>query len=164
MSLAAYRPFIDDPEHRRLLEGQRYVVLRVRDSVRAAYRRIQGLVRERLAGFDLSYPAEPHVTLLSLAAGTDLDAVRALVNEWARDVPPLQIEVERIDEFPPPFQIAIIQIRRTSELFVALSRLRERARQRGLDDLATIAPGDWIFHLSLVYGYSLSAASWATVS
>jgi hypothetical protein len=102
--------------------------------------------------------------LLGLGGCTSLEAVRELVNEWARDVPPLQIEVEQINEFPSPFQIVIIQIRRTFNLSVALSRLRERARQRSLDDLATVAPADWIFHLSLVYGSSLSAASWATVS
>lgn len=155
-----YRPFIDDPKHLRLLNGQRYVVLRASGAVRAAYGEIQPLVRDKLAGLDVSYPAEPHVTLLGLGAGTPIDAARELVSEWSRDVPPLRLEIETLGVFPAPFQIVIVRIRNTRELFEAMSNLRERARQRGLADPARIASSDWVFHLSVAYCASLSGASW----
>ena len=159
-----YHPFIDDPEHLRLLAGQRYVVLRASDQVRAAYLAIQSLVKDSLAGLNVSYPAEPHVTLLGLGAGTGLDAVRGLVTEWASDVAPLHLEIERLSVFSPPFQIVIVEIRKTQDLFGAMSRLRERAQQRGLADLAKITPSDWVFHLSVAYCSSLNATSWDAAS
>jgi 2'-5' RNA ligase len=158
------RPFINDPDHLRLLDGQRYVVLRATGPIRAAYVQVQGLVRETLADLDVSYPAEPHLTLLGLAAGTGLEAVRGLVSDWARDVPPLELEIEKVSVFPSPFQIVIVQIRKNPTLFGAMSRLRERAHQQGLVDLADIAPNDWIFHLSVACCSSLNTASWGDAS
>src|SRR6186713_3065288 len=59
-----YRPFIDDPAHVAQLKGQRYVVLRAAGALYDAYRRVETDVRRRLQGLPVSYPAEPHVTLV----------------------------------------------------------------------------------------------------
>lgn len=158
-----YRPFINDPAHISLLDGQRYVVLRARGAVAEAYAQFQRTVKERLAGLDVSYPAQPHATLVGLGQGTAVDAVRDLVSDWAKRVPPLHLDIERVGAFPTPFQIVIMQIRRTPELARAMASLRELVRQRGLTDLAKIAPADWTFHLSVAYCSSLSTASWAEV-
>lgn len=159
-----YRPFIDDPAHLALLEGQRYVVLRAAGAVRDAYAQVQRTVREKLAGLSVSYPAHPHVTLAGLAQGTAVDAVRELVAEWAPSVAPVHLDVERVNAFPTPFQIAFVQIRKTPELERAMSSLRERAQRHGLTDVARIAPADWVFHMSVAYCSSLSAASWGEVT
>jgi 2'-5' RNA ligase len=161
--MSSYRPFIDDPGHIALVEGERYVVLRPTASIPDIYDRVRALFKEKLAGLPVSYPAEPHVTLAGLAKGTPLESVRELVSEWARTIPRLQLEVEGVSSFPSPSQIVIVQVRRTDELFHALSSLRAAARQRGLGDLAVIAPTDWIFHMSVAYCSALKASEWTEV-
>ena len=150
-----YRPFIDDPAHISLLDGHRYVVLRAIGAVRDVYAQLQDNVREKLAGLDVSYPAEPHVTLLGLGERTGLETVRELVSDWAPNVPPLHLEIEKMSVFQTPFQIVVMQVRKTPNLARAMSSLRERAQQRGLVDVAKIAPSDWVFHLSVAYCSSL---------
>ena len=159
-----YRPFIDDPAHIALLEGQRYVVLRPNGAVQDAYVQVWARVQDKLAGLPVSYPAQPHVTLAGFGKGTSLDAVRELVADWAPTVPPVRLEVEELGVFPSPFQIVIAQVRRTPELGDALATLREQARQYKLTDVATVQPSDWIFHMSVAYCSPLSAAAWADVA
>jgi len=104
------------------------------------------------------------VTLAGFGKGTSIDAVRELVANWAPTVPPLRLEVEKLDVFPSPFQIVIARLRRTSELAGALTTLRERARRYKLVDVATVEPPEWIFHMSVAYCSALSAAAWADVA
>jgi hypothetical protein len=79
-------------------------------------------------------------------------------------MPSLLIEVERVSAFPPPFQIVIVQVRKTPELFAALAGLRQRAEQRGLV-LSTVVPAEqWIFHMSAAYCSGLSAPAWHEVT
>ena len=158
-----YRPFVDDPNHLALLEGQRYVALRPAGPVSAVHEQVRASVKERLAGLPVSYPAQAHVTLTGFPKGTDLESVRALVGQWARTIPRLQLEVERVGVFPAPFQIVIVQVRKTAELFDALASLRESARQRKFGDVLTTPAADWIFHMSVAYCASLSASAWADV-
>jgi hypothetical protein len=159
-----YQPFIDDPRDIARLEGQRYVVLRPTGAVPHVHRQVRALARERLADADVSYPATAHVTLTGFPAGTELDAIRELVGEWARTVAPLRIEVERVHHFPPPFQIVMVQVRKTRELFDALASLRGRVKDRRLPDMSPIQPADWVFHMSVAYCASLSASAWAEAS
>jgi 2'-5' RNA ligase len=159
-----YRPFIDDPAHIALLEGQRYVVLRPNGAVRDAYAQVRARVQDKLTGLPVSYPARPHVTLAGFAKGTFLDAVRELVANWAPNVSPLRLEVEELGVFPSPFQIVVARVRRTPELGEALTALREQARQSKLLDVATVQSSDWIFHMSVAYCSELSAKSWADVA
>jgi 2'-5' RNA ligase len=159
-----YQPFIDDPEHLARLDGQRFVVLRPTGGVAQGYTRVRTLIQSELAHLPVSYPAQPHVTLAGFAEGTHVDAVRALVAEWAPTVAPLRVELESVGFFPSPFQIVFVQVHKTPELFDALSSLGERARWRKLADVATIAPADWIFHMSVAYCTSLSEADWLQVT
>jgi 2'-5' RNA ligase len=159
-----YRPFIDDPAHIALLEGQRYVVLRPNGAVQDAYTEVRERVQDKLAGLQVSYPTQPHVTLAGFGKGTSIDAVREVVADWAPTVPPLRLEVEDLGVFPSPFQIVIARLRRTSELAGALTTLRERARRYKLVDVATVEPPEWIFHMSVAYCSALSAAAWADVA
>ena len=159
-----YQPFIDDPKHIALLKGQRYVVLRPTGDVRDVHSQVRALARDRLAEYDVSYPACAHVTLAGFRAGTDLDALREVVRNWAATVAPLQLEVERVHHFPSPFQIVMVQIRRTPELFDALASLRERARESGFPDLSPIQSADWTFHMSVAYCSALNPSTWGDVS
>jgi len=159
-----YRPFIEDPRHVARLAGERYVVLRPTGAVVRSYEHVRSAMQERLAGLPVSFTAQPHVTLTGFPTGTPLAGVQRLVTEWARSVPPLRIEVERVRVFPAPDQVVVVQVRKTPELFDALSDLRRRAPEHGLPDWPPIAPADWIFHLSVAYCSALAAPAWAEVA
>jgi hypothetical protein len=162
-----YRPFIDDSAYLSGLAGRRYVVLRPIGEVPNVYATVQTAILERFSDLAISYPAQAHVTLKGFPAGTPLAAVQALVQMWATEAPPLQVEVERVTVFPEPFKIVIVQVRKTAELFHALVRLRALAEQRNLPDWpqGTIPKvDDWIFHMSVAYCSTLSAADWSAVA
>jgi 2'-5' RNA ligase len=163
-SVILYRPFIDDPNDIARLEGQRYVVLRPTGVVPDVHGHVRSLMKKQLANCEVSYPAQAHVTLSGFPKGTHLESVRELVARWARSVAPLRLEVERASYFPTPFQIVIVQIRKTSELFEASASLRAWGKQRELGDSAAVPPADWIFHMSVAYCSSLSGSAWSAVT
>ena len=101
---------------------------------------------------------------MGLAEGTHLESVRQLIGEWASTIRPLRLELERATFFPTPAQVVIVQVRKTPELFRALTTLRDRAEQNQLRVLGNIATADWVFHMSVAYCVSLDAVSWAEVS
>lgn len=162
--MTRYQPFIDDPKDLARLEGQRYIVLRPTGPVSDIHRQVQAVTRERLADGDVSYPACAHVTLTGFPVSTELAAIRQLVGEWACGIAPLRIEVERVHHFPSPFQILIVQVRKTPELFGALASLRDLTKRPESPDLFPIQPADWVFHMSVAYCASLSASAWAEVT
>jgi 2'-5' RNA ligase len=159
--LSVYYPFIDDPDHIALVEGERFVVLRPTGIVRDAHDQIRTLIKRRFPALPVSYPAQAHVTLTGFPKGTRLESVQELVGQWAATIPRLRLEVERVSVFPSPHQIVIVQVRRTAELFDALVSLRESARQFGLRDLPMPPVAEWIFHMSVAYCSSLNALGWA---
>jgi len=158
-----YQPFIEDPQHRTELDRQRFVVLRMPSAVTGIYEQVQEAVRHRVSALPVSYPARAHVTLCGFAAGAALAAVQEVVGSWARAMPSLLIDLERVSTFPSPFQIVMVQVRTTPELFTALASLRQRAGQRGLV-LSTVVPAEqWIFHMSVAYCSGLTAEAWHDV-
>jgi 2'-5' RNA ligase len=159
-----YRPYIDDPDHIALLEGQRFVVLRPTGVVLDVYDHVRGLIKEKLAGLSVSYPAQPHVTLAGYPKGTSLEDVRKLVARWAPPIHPLRLEIEKASVFPAPFQIVIVHVRKTAELLHALSSLGERAIQGELGEVPAIAPADWVFHMSVAYCSKLTPPVWDDVT
>jgi 2'-5' RNA ligase len=157
--MTLYQPFIDDPAHIEALDRQRFVVLRAPLAVSAVYDQIQRALRERLRGQPVSYPARAHVTLCGFAAGTALDAVQELVRRWAKTVPPLHIEIERVSSFHAP-QIVVVEVRKIPALFTALASLRSRAEDKGLA-VSTVTPVEgWRFHMSVAYCSQLEESAW----
>ncbi len=104
------------------------------------------------------------MTLSGFDAGTPLDAVQTLVERWAHRVPVLRIETECVGFFPPPFQIVMVQVRKTPELLAALVDLRERAEEQRLSIATSIRPEDWVFHMSVAYCSGLSAPAWSDLT
>jgi len=156
----SYIPFITEPATLARLSGQRFVVLRPGGPLPAAFRRVQDPVKQHLKGASASFPTEPHVTLAGFAVGTKLDELSDVVTAWARTVAPLHLEVERVSAFPAPFQILVVQIQKTVELFHTLSSLRDSAAQRNLA-LTTVMPAaKWIFHMTLATCPDLPSAAW----
>ena len=156
------RPFIADPVHLAAVNGERYVVLRPVGAVADAYRQLRPTVEHLLAGQNVSCPAEPHVTLAGFGP-CPVEAVRRVVETWACQATPLRVEIERVTTFPSPFQVVVIVIRRTPELFDALSTIRARGLEAGLHDLAVIRPEDWTFHLSVAYCSEMHRSAWADI-
>jgi 2'-5' RNA ligase len=156
----AYEPFIEDPEHIRAVDGQRFVVLRPGAVVRELYNHLQVILRRRFADLPISYPAQAHMTLAGFGVGTSLRAVQELVELWSRTVPALRLTLERLAFFPAPSQIVIMQVLKTPELLAALSLLWRQAEKAQLAIDTTISPQDWIFHLSVAYCSKLSGPAW----
>src|SRR6266508_3283767 len=162
--MSLYRPFIDDPNDLARFDGQRFVVLRATGGITDVHRHVRSLIKAQLAHGAVSYPAQAHVTLTGFPKGTQLELVRELVAQWAPSVLPLRLKVETAGYFPAPFQIVLLQIRKTPELFEALASLRTRAAQRGLGDAGMVPAADWIFHMSVAYCSSLSSQAWSAVT
>ena len=162
--MSSYRPFIDDPDDIVRLEGGRFVVLRATGAVADSHRQVCEVLREQLALESVSCLTDAHVTLTGFPKGTGLDAARDLVAGWARSVAPLCLEVEKAGYFPAPFQIVMLQIRKTAALFDAMVSLRTRASEHGLGDGLMIAAADWIFHMSVAYCASLNGPAWTAVT
>jgi 2'-5' RNA ligase len=161
--MTPYDPFIDDRAHIEALDRQRFVVLRAPFNVSAAFGHSQRAFRERLQGRPVSYPARAHVTLCGFAAGTPLQSVQELVRTWALKAMPLRIEIDRVSWFPPPFQIVIVEIRKTSALCSALVDLRAQAERRRLVVSTVVPVEQWRFHMSVAYCSGLGEAAWHEV-
>jgi 2'-5' RNA ligase len=164
MSISSYLPFIENPDDLARFEGQRFVVLRATGAVADAHHEVRSLLKERLAEAEASYLAQAHLTLAGFPKGTPLDSIREVVAGWAPSVAPLQLAVEKAGYFPSPFQIVMLQIRKTNLLCDALVDLRARAKARALGDAGMIQAADWIFHMSVAYCSSLSGPAWAAVT
>ena len=160
----AYEPYIDDPEHIRAVDRERFVVLRPSRVLREVHKQLQVLLRQRVAHRAISYPAQAHVTLAGFGAGTNLQTVQDVVESWSHHVSPLTITVEAIACFPAPSQVVIIRVLKTGELMAALSRLRQQASQAQLKIDTTISLQDWIFHMSVAYCSKISPSAWSEVT
>jgi 2'-5' RNA ligase len=159
-----YEPFIDDAVLAGELDGQRFVVLRIPADIAQRYDTLKHTVRARLASLPVSYPARAHVTLCRFAAGADLATVQDLVRTWAATTPPLCVDAERPGTFPSPFQVVFVEVRKTPELFAALSSLRRAAEARGIAMPTAVPPEEWIFHMSVAYCAGLDAQAWDQVT
>jgi 2'-5' RNA ligase len=159
-----YEPFIDDPEHVRSVNRERYVVLRPNIVARTIHKEVRALLQHRVGHLPISYPAQAHVTLAGFAAGTRLHEVQHVVESWSRQVSPLRITMEALAYFPAPSQIVIIRVLKTPELLAALSEVRRKAAQAQLKIDTTISPQNWIFHMSVAYCTKLSAPAWHEVT
>ena len=154
--MSARQPIITDPEHLARAARSAYVCLRPSGGVAEAFDGIQRGLREVVGDDPASWPAA-HMTLKGFGSPerrVDDDAepqLVTLVEGWARETAPLELEVDAVDAFAAE-RIPVVRIRRTQALGAALADLRGRSTATGLTgDDDHIAPGDWIFHLSLVY-------------
>jgi 2'-5' RNA ligase len=160
--MSGRRPFITDPDHLAVVEGQRYVVFRPVGQVQRTFETLQRQLRETLADPRISFPLTGHVTLRGFPIGTSVESITRMVEAWALTVPPLMIEAEALATFPPPWQVVIVQVRTTPELERAYGSLAEAARRGGLPVLPELerTEKEWVFHMSLCYCTGLDDAAW----
>jgi 2'-5' RNA ligase len=159
----SYQPILEDADQIASLEGQRFVVLRTPSAIASPWLALRASLREALADAPVFYPAAAHLTLCGFAAGTPIEALRRCTEAWASETPELDLAAVRIDAFPPPAQVASVEIRRTPELVAAVSRLRELAADHQLVVSTTTPLEAWTPRMSLVYGARLDAAAWQRV-
>ena len=163
--LAISEPFITDPDHLSLLDGQRCVLLRAEGELAAAHQRVRDELRSLLKDAPVSYPNTAHVTMRAFPAGTDLDTIGQTVEVWARATKPLHLDVDGVSVFGSPFQIVVVVIRKTPELADAYRRLLDESLRAGLPDWpGTIAIDEWVFHLSVAYCGDLDVRAWERVA
>jgi hypothetical protein len=127
-----------------------------------SFAEMQEEARRTLAGLRVSYPNAPHVTLASVAPGTDNEVLRDAVSRWAKGSRPLLLELVAVGVFPPPHQVLRLEINKTPELQDAQSRLIHAILERGLTEL-TAAEGllpAWVFHISISYCDGISEGDW----
>lgn len=153
-------PYMTDPVQLESLQGQQYVVLRPSESVAALYESEQFDVLARLPD-GTPHPNTGHVTLRGFFEPERVHSLRELIASWASSQSPVELSVDAIDGFPPPFQVLIARLERTSSLTDAYRRLTDVLDATDFRRIGELPLEEWIFHLSLAYARSLDERSWA---
>lgn len=148
------------PDQLASLEGQQYLVLRPSGAVSESYREVQDEMLAHLPE-GTKHPHTEHVTLRGFFEPERREEVTALVREWAAAQHPIEIIADAIDTFPAPWQIVITRLARTAALVEAYASLTSALEQTDFRRLDELPVDDWIFHLSVVYGKTLTPAAWA---
>ncbi|GAA1534206.1 hypothetical protein HD600_001803 [Microbacterium ginsengiterrae] len=154
------RPFLTDPSQLASVEGQQYLLLRPAGPVSASYRAMQAELLG-VAPDGVTHPHTEHITLRAFSEPRRREEVTDLVRGWAARQHPIDIVADAVDAFPAPWQIVILRLARTPSLVAAYATLTSALDCSGLRRLDELALDDWVFHLSLVYGKTLDAATWA---
>lgn len=153
------RPFMTDPATVASLEGQQYLVLRPVADVAAFYKEEQRNALDRLPS-GLPHPNTGHVTLRGFAEPERVDALLDTVRAWASSTRPIEVGVEAIDGFAPPFKVLLARLKRSQSLTSAYASLTQVLDATGVERIGELPLEEWIFHLSLVYCAGLSDAEW----
>jgi hypothetical protein len=144
------------------LRGQQYIVLRPTVAVAAFYESEQSKLLTRLPG-STPHPNTGHVTLRGLYEPDRVHVVRDLIESWADAMTPIDLIVDAIDGFPPPFAVLIARLARTKSLTEAYSSLTELLDATDVRRIGELPLDDWVFHLSIAYASALDEQEWHDV-
>lgn len=145
------------PEQLSSLDGQQYLVLRPRLAVADLYAAEQ---RAALEAAELPHPHTGHVALRGFYEPTRQEQLASLVRAWAAAQQPIEIIAEAVDAFPAPWQILILRLARTPSLVAAYATLTEMLAASDFRRLGELDLDDWTFHMSVVYGKTLTGDAW----
>lgn len=151
-------PYMTEPALLDSLRGQQYVVLRPRAEVADFYAREQSTVLTQVPS--LPHPNSGHVTLRGFFEPERVDALNARIRSWAAVTPAIELQVEAIDGFPPPFQVAIARLARKHSLVNAYASLTEVLDQSDFRRIGELPIDEWVFHLSVAYASELDGSDW----
>jgi hypothetical protein len=152
--------YMTDPALVASLRSQQYVVLRPRASVADFYGDAQSEILTRLPD-GTPHPNTGHVTLRGFFEPERVHALRETIAAWASSRPGIELVVAAVDGFPPPFQVLIARLERTSSLVDAYSSLTGVLDATNFHRIGELSLHDWVFHLSLAYAGSLGEQEWA---
>jgi len=156
------RAFMTDPELLASLEGQQYLVLRPAGPVGEFYEAEQTSLKTRLPAA-IARPHTGHVTLRGFYEPLRVQELINAVRAWARQQPPIEVRVDAVDGFPPPFQILIARLHRTPSLVDAYGTLTSTLNATDLQRIGELPLDRWTFHMSLAYCNALSADDWQQI-
>ena len=141
-------PYMTEPALLESLKGQQYVVLRPGAAVAEFYRSEQSAVLGRLPG-GIPHPHTGHVTLRGFFEPERVAPLRETIAGWARSRAPIDLRVEAVDGFPPPFGVLIARLERTHSLLDAYESLTALLDSRDFVRIGELPLDEWVFHLSL---------------
>lgn len=153
-------PYTTEPMLLESLRGQQYVVLRPLAGVARFYEREQSDALARLPD-GTPHPITGHVTLRGFFEPERVASLRDVVAAWAGSTPPIEVRIDAVDGFPPPFQILITRLARTDSLVEAYSRLTDSLDATDFRRIGELPLDDWVFHISLAYAGGLSEIEWS---
>lgn len=148
-----------DPALLASLEGQQYLVLRPVGVVSEFYEAEQAALRSALSD-SVTYPNAGHVTLRGFHEPNRVQELKTTILEWATAQPPVELRVEAVDGFPPPFQILISRLDRTPSLVDAYAQLTAALDATSFTRIGELPLEQWTFHLSLLYCSTLTEDEW----
>jgi hypothetical protein len=148
-----------DPSLLESLRGQQYLVLQPVVQVASFYDEEQRMLRDRLPN-SVSYPNVGHATLRGFYEPDRVRALRAALRTWAAAQPPIALQVDAIDGFPPPYQVLIARLRRSPSLVDAYASLTKLLDSTDFLRIGELPLEQWVFHLSLIYAQTLEDSDW----
>ena len=77
---------------------------------------------------------------------------------------PIEVTVEAVDVFPAPWQIVILRLARSASLVSAYASLTSALEATDIRRLGELSLEDWTFHLSVLYGKTLSPEEWQALA
>lgn len=144
------------------LEGQQYLVLRPTEAVARFWESEQAALLEQLPE-PVAHPHAGHVTMRGFHEPARVDELRDALRAWAREQNAIELSVDAVDGFPPPFKVLIGRLERTSSLVAAYASLTSALEMTDFVRIGELSLDEWVFHLSLVYCGVLPNDRWEVV-
>ncbi len=153
------RPFMTDSALLASLDGQQYLVLRPQGEIEALWDASRESLRRSIPQA-VAYPNTGHVTLRGFFEPNRVDALKEILAVWAKGQAPIELRVDAIDGFHPPFQVMIARLTRTPSLVDSYSDLTALLDSTDFQRIGELPLEQWVFHLSLIYASSLDELNW----
>jgi 2'-5' RNA ligase len=93
-----------------------------------------------------------------------MQSLREVISSWANLTSPIELTIDAVDAFPPPFQVLIARLERTSSLLDAYASLTEVLDATDFRRVGELPLENWVFHLSLAYLSSLEERRFGKIS
>ena len=108
----------------------------------------------------LPHPNSGHVTLRGFFEPERVEALRDRVRSWGAVTPAIELRIEAVDGFPPPFQVVIARLTRRDSLVDAYTSLTEVLDSTDFRRIGELPLDEWVFHLSVAYAGELDGPGW----
>lgn len=140
--------FITDPSLLEELEGYSYVVLRPHGEILERFVEIKRVLQRTAAAG--RYVDAPHITLLQVAHGQNIDELKPAVARWAAARTPFEVIARNATATLFGLPLVAVGVEPSRPLTDALASLRQVADSISLPYSREIAVADWVFHITLL--------------
>lgn len=139
---------ITDPGLLEELEGYSYVVLRPHGEILERFVEIKRALQCTAAAG--RYVDAPHITLLQVAPGHDINELKQAVARWASARTPFEVVARNAAATLFGLPLVTVGVEPSGPLTDALATVREMADSVSLPYRRDIAVADWVFHITLL--------------